>query len=746
MSAPTTRYQWAWASNPNYFAPLWSTQRTSAAGVLPAGVNALRLLAWQVPKGRDDRLRKLLECYKALWELGPAQLRRRLHELGIKAASLPSKVASTKRELVEALWARTVISHYDLLSAAGDAPQATTRLELGRVLGLDATSYLLTQGGAGADDGGDDDDDDLEVGAAARQRLISGSLRGIKEELLRDAASLMLPDNPLDALIHSLGGAEKVAELTGRKQKLVYDTDGSCKLVARAKELEVTVARVNMAEKEAFMAGQKMIAIISEAASSGISLQADRRVDNRARRVHITLELPWSADEALQQLGRTHRSNQTSAPEYMLLMTDLGGERRFAAALSQRLQHLGALTKGDRRAADAADLSQFDFQTKYGRRALDTLIDQVRSRDLLGAGGRSSKLLRDVLGDDAATEFEESGDLSAWEEHCQVLEDALMLVGVQLATGENDGRDQGLVRSTQAGVAGGGKKKPLGVKTFLNRLLGLTTSMQNRAFKHFVALFDDEIAKDKSEGQYDDGVVDMRANRAIALKGDPIPFYTDPTTGARTTLYTLNLDRGYDWQQALSELNAANAREAADGRTTHLNGFYEEVRPRFAGYRKSQFLVVRKQYQVEEALRNPKYEMYRMIVPNLGLVWTEARELIERYEVAGRNRLKPYHIGANSSARARAEAEWKKIFTDSKKCYHLQPCRRQGGECRTGTRYVTDAIIAGAILPLWQALDEFTYTGAKRDRFMRGAGARLDLSPSAWHHPSPLLLSRPRNV
>ena len=90
--------------------------------------------------------------------------------------------------------------------------------------------------------------------------------------------------------------------MTGRKGRLISN-DGAVRFESRTADTDCALEHVNLREKDLFMDGVKNIAIISEAASSGISLQSDRRAKNRKRRVHITMELPWSADRAIQQFG-----------------------------------------------------------------------------------------------------------------------------------------------------------------------------------------------------------------------------------------------------------------------------------------------------------------------------------------------------------------------------------------------------------------------------------------------------------
>ncbi|CAM9598312.1 unnamed protein product [Discosporangium mesarthrocarpum] len=200
-----------------------------------------------------------------------------------------------------------------------------------------------------------------------------------KARLLQLVMDLTLLRSPLDGLIDDLGGPEAVAEMTGRRGRLVR-REGRIRYELRPENDETSV---NIRERKMFMAGKKQIAIISDAASTGVSLHSAVGSGAEARRrLHITLELPWSADKAIQQLGRSHRSNQASAPVFRLLVTDLGGERRFAAAVAKRLASLGALTKGDRRAATGADFSSFDFDTRYGRTALRTMYQSISAGTL----------------------------------------------------------------------------------------------------------------------------------------------------------------------------------------------------------------------------------------------------------------------------------------------------------------------------------------------------------------------------
>ncbi len=94
-------------------------------------------------------------------------------------------------------------------------------------------------------------------------------------------AVLGLPPNPLDSLIDLLGGPDHVAEMTGRKARLVRQQGGLTGVKWEARNASgvaasATLDLINVHERQMFLNLEKRIAIISEAASAGISLHADR--------------------------------------------------------------------------------------------------------------------------------------------------------------------------------------------------------------------------------------------------------------------------------------------------------------------------------------------------------------------------------------------------------------------------------------------------------------------------------------
>src|SRR5882724_10692053 len=314
----------------------------------------------------------------------------------------------------------------------------------------------------------------------------------MKQALIDGLSALELPENPLDQLINHFG-EKNVAELTGRTRRLIRDPQsGRVEYRKRVPE-GVAMDRANVYEMEQFQSGRKRIAIISDAASTGISLHASNRAANRQRRVHITLELGWSADKQMQCFGRTHRSDQAEPPEYVLLSTELAGEKRFSSTIARRLGSLGALTKGDRGAADNADWARYNFETSEGRAAL-------------------SLMYRRILANEA---------IAGLEDPRQTLQDI------------------GLIKEGEAEVR---KEDEFNVPRFLNRILALPVEEQNALFDYFAELFDQTVRYAKATGTFDEGVTDIRA-LAIQVAKPPIVVHVDRVTGAETILYTLHVDQ-----------------------------------------------------------------------------------------------------------------------------------------------------------------------------------------------------------
>ncbi|KAK9819870.1 hypothetical protein WJX72_003467 [[Myrmecia] bisecta] len=376
-----------------------------------------------------------------------------------------------------------------------------------------------------------------------------------KDQVKRAVQGMDLPNNPLDQLIDLLGGPDHVAEMTGRKGRLVRAKRGEAGVRWEARNASgvgpgATLEMINVHERELFLAGKKLVSVISEAASAGISLHADRRAKNQRRRVHLTLELPWSADKAIQQFGRSHRANQTHAPQYRLLFTPLGGERRFASAVARRLQSLGALTQGDRRAGGLS-LSEFNYESTWGQKALKhtyraIMQDEVPAVLPPACQPGSSDYM-------APTTF--YGKARAQLLSVGIIKPAPDVTAIDV----NQFLSQEHGAPVHAGKIADVDKSD--VPRFLNRLLGLEPDVQRHIFDFYQALLEATIERARKDGKYDEGIVDIKGT-SVTLREEPQVIHRDPSSGAPTLLFRVQVDRGISWDVASSMLQHT-ARSAA---------------------------------------------------------------------------------------------------------------------------------------------------------------------------------------
>ena len=311
--------------------------------------------------------------------------------------------------------------------------------------------------------------------------VINRQAEAMKEGLLMRISAIQIPGSPLDMILHHFG-ADKVAEVTGRKRRIVIDPETDELVEEKWSDSK------SLRDMEAFMDDEKQILVFSEKGGTGASYHADIDRKNQKKRIHYLVQPGWRADKAIQGLGRTHRSNQAQPPEYFLITTDLEGQKRFISSIARRLDQLGALTKGQRQTGSQGIFQARDnLESGYAVAALSQLYDDI-------VDGRSSVTVE---------EFEQ--------------QTALRLV-------DNKGdRLADLPPPTK----------------FMNRLLTMTIEMQNKMFSEWADRIDTIIDAAQAAGTLDIGIETITG--LSIEKADDRIVNTDEATGAKTRYVRLEL-------------------------------------------------------------------------------------------------------------------------------------------------------------------------------------------------------------
>ena len=304
-----------------------------------------------------------------------------------------------------------------------------------------------------------------------------------RDRMIEQLCALPPIATALDAIIERFG-IDQVAEVTGRSRRLIVGSDGRQKLQSRS-------PRANVAETQAFMDGTKQVLVFSDAGGTGRSYHADLTAKNQARRVHFLLEPGWRADAAIQGLGRTNRTNQSSAPLFRPVTTDVRGERRFISTIARRLDSLGALTRGQRQTGgqnlfDPAD----NLESSYAKEALHRWFGLLYTGKL------------------------EAVTYERFEE----------LTGLRI-----EGPDGSMVDDLPS------------IQRWLNRLLALPIALQNAIFDEFLGLVEARIDAARQAGSLDLGVETI-AVEYFEVLSDTL-LRTDALSGATTHLLEIEIAR-----------------------------------------------------------------------------------------------------------------------------------------------------------------------------------------------------------
>jgi hypothetical protein len=232
-----------------------------------------------------------------------------------------------------------------------------------------------------------------------------------------------------------------------------------------------------------FQNGDKHFAVLSSAADTGISLHASNQAKNQRRRLMITLQVGWSADKAMQMLGRVHRTDQAHPPHYALLVSDMGGEMRFISTIHPAHGVTRRIDQGARRTQPGAVISCPRSTFRASRACRQRKRSTMRCCETRSAGHRPAR--------------------------------------------ERNPR--------QAARSANGTVPPTdraNVNKLLNGLLALEPDIQNQVYQYYFEIFQAAIQAALENNTLDTGVRSLPGDEFFFKEGRTIA--KDPQTGATT--------------------------------------------------------------------------------------------------------------------------------------------------------------------------------------------------------------------
>jgi len=313
------------------------------------------------------------------------------------------------------------------------------------------------------------------------QPVHSREAEDARDRMIEHLAALPAVQSALDQLIHHFG-TDIVAEVTGRSRRIVRETRHGMPVY----KLQTRPSSANIGEAQAFMDDIKKILIFSKAGGTGRSYHADLAAKNQRKRIHYLIEAGWQADEAIQGLGRTNRTNQAQPPLFRPVTTDVRGEKRFLSTIARRLDSLGAITRGQRQTGGQGLFRPEDnLESPYARTALLQLYTKL------------------YQGNVACCSLERFEDVTALR-----------------------------IRSTEDGTM---LDELPPISTFLNRLLALEIELQNALFEEFEVLLAAIVEGAIASGTYEVGLETIQAESLKILSRRIVAEHS--LTGAKTFLF-----------------------------------------------------------------------------------------------------------------------------------------------------------------------------------------------------------------